>query len=73
MDASRTIANAAVFLPEQNSLAAALASGGAGNSYEYGGFNIVVNAAPGQDVNEIADAVSRRINNAINRKKAVWA
>lgn len=73
LDASRSIANAAVFLPEQNSLAAALASGGAGNSYEYGGFNIVVNAAPGQDVNEIADAVSRRINNAINRKKAVWA
>lgn len=73
LDASRSIANAAVFLPEQNSLAAALASGGAGNSYEYGGFNIVVNAAPGQDVNEIADAVSRKINNAINRKKAVWA
>jgi len=73
MDASRSIANAAVFLPEQNGLAAALASGGAGNSYEYGGFNIVVNAAPGQDVNEIADAVSRKINNAINRKKAVWA
>lgn len=44
-----------------------------GNSYEYGGFNITVNAAQGQSAADIADEVSRRINDAINRRKAVWA
>ena len=45
----------------------------AGNSYDYGGVTINVYAAKGQSVEEIANEVGRRINNQINRKRAVWA
>ena len=45
----------------------------AGNSYDYGGVTINVYAAQGQSVEEIANEVSRRINNQINRRRAVWA
>lgn len=34
---------------------------------------ITVNAAPGQNTEEIANAVSRKIQNDVMRKKAVWA
>lgn len=36
-------------------------------------INMTVNAAPGQDAETIARAVSREIQNEIMRKKAVWA
>lgn len=39
---------------------------------EYGGFTINVNAAPGQSEEAIADAVSARIQQQINRREAVW-
>ena len=43
------------------------------NAYNYGGFTVNVYGAEGQDVNELADIVSEKINNAINRGGAVWA
>lgn len=46
---------------------------GGGTAYDYGGVTINVYAAKGQSAEEIANEVSRRINNSINRKKAVWA
>ena len=39
---------------------------------EYGGFTINVNSAPGQSEKAIADAVSARIQQQINRREAVW-
>lgn len=39
---------------------------------EYGGFTINVNAAPGQSEEAIADVVSARIQQQINRREAVW-
>lgn len=36
-------------------------------------ISMTVNAAPGQNVNELARAVSQRIQNEIMNKKAVWA
>lgn len=39
---------------------------------EYGGFTINVNSAPGQSEEAIADAVSARIQQQINRREAVW-
>lgn len=38
----------------------------------YGGINIQVYGADGQDVNELADIVMSRIESAVNRKEAVW-
>lgn len=35
-------------------------------------INITVNAAPGMDVNELADAVARKIQTMTQRKAAVW-
>lgn len=43
------------------------------NAYNYGGFTVNVYGAEGQDVNELADIVSEKINDAINRGGAVWA
>ena len=42
------------------------------NTTNYGGINIQVYGADGQDVNELADIVMRRIESAVNRKEAVW-
>lgn len=44
-----------------------------GSEYNYGDVTINVYATENQNVNELADEVSRRINAAINRKRAVWA
>lgn len=38
----------------------------------YGGINIQVYGADGQNVNELADIVMSRIESAVNRKEAVW-
>lgn len=48
-------------------------AGGASNAYNYGGISIVVNGAPGQDEQELADIVMERINSAVARKEAVFA
>lgn len=48
-------------------------AGGASNAYNYGGISIVVNGAPGQDEEELADIVMERINSAVARKEAVFA
>ena len=42
------------------------------NSMTYEGAQIVINAAPGQDANEIAEAVSYRLNAEYNRVRSVW-
>ena len=42
-------------------------------SNNYGGFVINVNAAEGQSANDIAEAVMYRIQNAVNRREAVFA
>lgn len=39
----------------------------------YGGVNITVYGAPGQSEEKLADIISRRINNEVARKGAVWA
>lgn len=47
------------------------------NAYNYnsnlGGVSIVINAAPGQDVEQIADAVSERIADQYGRMEAIYA
>jgi hypothetical protein len=47
-------------------------AGSGGNTYN-NNIDIVVNAAPGQDAEDIADVVSRRINEAGNARRAVFA
>lgn len=44
-----------------------------GTQYSYGGFAINVYGAPGQNVQELADIVANRINQAINSRQAVFA
>lgn len=39
----------------------------------YGDINVVVNAAPGQDVRELADLVADRINDRVLRRRAAFA
>lgn len=46
---------------------------GATQTTNYGGVNIVVNGAPGQDVNELAEAIMYKIENAYSRKASVFA
>lgn len=46
---------------------------GSGSTTNYGGFNIVVNAAPGQDVNQIANAVMRKLQHQVSQREAVFA
>ena len=45
----------------------------AGNTMNLGGVSIVVNAAEGQDANAIADMVMRKMQSAVNSRKAVFA
>lgn len=49
------------------------AAGGNTNQHNYGGFNINIYPEKGQNVNEIADAVMYRIQNAVNSRTAVFA
>ena len=49
------------------------AGAGATQTTNYGGVNIVVNGAPGQDVNELAEAIMYKIENAYSRKASVFA
>lgn len=51
-----------------------LSNNGVSNSVttDMGGITINVNAAPGQSVNAIADAVMRRMEHAVAQKEAVW-
>lgn len=44
-----------------------------GETVNYGGVNIVVYGAPGQDVEELADIISDRINAQVTSRKAVFA
>lgn len=44
-----------------------------GSEYNYGDITINIYATEKQSVKEIADEVSYQLNNAIRRKKAVWA
>ena len=43
------------------------------NTTNFGGVTITVNGAPGQNVNDLADAVAQRINNMVGRRNAVYA
>ena len=43
------------------------------NTTNYGGISLSVYGAPGQNVNELAEAVMNRIQTAVNSKGAVWA
>ena len=52
---------------------AATGSGTTSNAVNYGGFNFIINASEGQDVNQIADAVMERIETVIGIKGAVFA
>lgn len=45
----------------------------AGTTTNLGGVSIVVNAAEGQDANAIADMVMRKMQSAVNSRKAVFA
>lgn len=44
-----------------------------GDTVNYGGVNVVVYGAPGQDVEELADIISDRINAQVASRKAVFA
>ena len=44
-----------------------------GETINYGGVNVVVYGAPGQDVEELADIISDRINAQVASRKAVFA
>lgn len=43
------------------------------NTTNFGGVTITVNGAPGQNVNDLADAVAARIGNMVGRRNAVYA
>lgn len=43
------------------------------NNSNYGGVTVNVYAAPGQNVNDLADAVMERIQHAVDQTEAVWA
>lgn len=43
------------------------------STYNMGGVSIVVNGAPGQDVQELADIVMEQMQNEVDRKRAVYA
>ena len=45
----------------------------AGSTTNYGGVTIVVNGTAGQDVNALADIVMSKMQNAVNRREAVFA
>lgn len=44
-----------------------------GSSINYGGFNFVINAAEGQDANQIADVVMERIQTVLDMREAAIA
>ena len=44
-----------------------------GDTINYGGVNVVVYGAPGQDVAELADIIADRINAQVASRKAVFA
>lgn len=48
-------------------------SGGTSNSYNYGGFNIVVNQQPGQSADAVVDELMIKIQNRIDARKAVFS
>lgn len=63
----------------QSDMSFAVGTGGmavqstAGSTTNLGGVNIVVNAAEGQDASAIADMVMRRMQEAVNARRAVFA
>lgn len=57
----------------QPTIAAASTSGAVSSAVNYGGFNFVINAAEGQDVNQIADEVMERIQTVVGMREAVFA
>ena len=57
----------------QPTIAAASTSGAGSSAVNYGGFNFVINAAEGQDVNQIADEVMERIQTVVGMREAVFA
>lgn len=48
-------------------------SGGTSNSYNYGGFNVVVNQQPGQSADAVVDELMIKIQSRIDARKAVFA
>jgi len=48
-------------------------SGGTSNSYNYGGFNVVVNQQPGQSADAVVDELMIKIQNRIDARKAVFS
>lgn len=70
--AGQLMAGAAMYAASPGTISG-IAGAVGGTSYDYGGFNITVNGAPGQDVNALADVVSRRINSAMRNRRAVFA
>lgn len=48
-------------------------SGGTSNSYNYGGFTVVVNQQPGQSADAVVDELMIKIQNKIDAKKAVFS
>lgn len=66
--ASNDIASA--LMPD---LYAELPEGGGGMTTNMGGVNIVINASPGMDVEDLAEAVEERISNLIVRREAAYA
>ena len=58
---------------EELSALSALPLPGSGTTTNLGGVNIVVYGAQGQDVSELADIVMARMQNAVERREAVFA
>lgn len=44
-----------------------------GETNTYGDINVIVNGAPGQDVNELAELVADKINNTVLQRRRAWA
>lgn len=53
-------------------VAEAVAGNMSSNSYNYGGFNIIINGTSGQTATELADIIEDRINAKMASQKAVW-
>ena len=48
-------------------------AGGSANSYNYGGFNIVINQQPGQSSEALVDELMIKMQNRIDQRRAVYA
>ena len=71
-DALAGVSNMMVFRPQAYAAQPAAASAGTGSVYAGHPISITVNAAPGQDVNQLAEVIMQKIETAAKQRGAVF-